>query len=166
MLEDPTRSAENARSPTRGGSRMRHMLLTAMLVLATGCGLFLRPDPIGFRTYELNQISYEEGVSLVYDVTRRFVIERFGGIGLTWDPVSRNLVVDDVVEGRRRMRLHIHLEPAGDVLTVEMFALVEQLAGGGVEGVGWINPMQDVPLEEALYKAYVAELLARRDGSG
>ena len=53
---------------------MKHALMIATLVLATGCGLVMRPDPIGFRTYELQDISYEEGVSLVYGVTRQFLL--------------------------------------------------------------------------------------------
>jgi hypothetical protein len=144
---------------------MKHALLLATLLVVTGCGLFMRPDPISFRSYELKGLSYEEGVSLVYDVTRRFLLERFGGIGLTWDPVTRNISVDDVHDGRRRLRLRIHIEPDGSDLNVEMLALVEHLSSGGSEGVGWTAPMQDVPLEEALYAAFVAELLARGDGS-
>jgi hypothetical protein len=144
---------------------MKHALLIATLVFATGCGL-VPPDPIGFRTYALRDVGYEEGVSLVYDVTREFVLDRFGGIGITWDPVSRNILVDEVHDGRRRMKLYIHLEPDGPDLNVEMFALVETLSTDGGEDVGWSSPMQDVPLEEALYQACVAELLARRDGAG
>jgi len=145
---------------------MRQALLIATLVLATGCGLVMRPDPIGFRTYELRNVSYEEGVSLVYGVTRQFVMDRYGGIGMTWDPVSRNILVDEVHDGRRRMKLYIHLEPDGPDLKVEMFALVETLASDVGEAIGWGEPRQDVPLEEALFQAYVAELLARRDVAG
>ena len=61
------------------------------------------------------------------------------------------------------MKLYIHFTPADRDLNVEMFALVETLASGGTSGVGWVNPMQDVPLEEDLFKDCVAALLASRD---
>ena len=151
-LEARRRAAENARMP-------KTLRLAALLLLAA-CGLF-PPDPIGFREYPLRDTPVDEAIVVVNDVTRRFAVERWGGIGLTWDPQSRNLVLDPVFNGRQRMRLHIHVEPAGMDTIVEMFALVEELHTDAA-AVGWTDPKQDVPLEEMLYQAYVAELVARR----
>jgi hypothetical protein len=135
----------------------------ACLLLLAGCGL-IPPDPIGFRPYPLLDTSVEEAVVVVNDVTRRFAIERFGGIGMAWDPELRNLVLDPVFNGRQRMRLHIHVEPDGADTVVEMFALVEELRTDMAK-VGWTDPKQDVLLEEKLYQAFVAELVARREGA-
>jgi hypothetical protein len=141
---------------------MPRPVLIACALLLAACGL-VPPDPIGFRTYVLEDTPYEEAVVLVNDVTRRFALERFGGIGLAWDPASANLVMDPIYDGRRRLRLHIHLERAGPDVEVEMFALVEHLRTD-ISKVGWTDAMQDVPLEEDLYAALVAELVARRGG--
>jgi hypothetical protein len=135
----------------------------ACLLLLAACGL-VPPDPIGFRSYPLKDTALDEAIVVVNDVTRRFALERFGGIGLAWDPLTRNLVLDPVFDGRRRMKLFIHVEPAGADTNVEMFALVEHLHADA-NTVGWTEPMQDVPLEEALYQAYVAELVARREAA-
>lgn|GEM_PF-2157363 len=148
------RGAQNGHVPRPGR--------LACLLLLAGCGL-LPPDPIGFRTYPLKDTSIEEAVVVVNDVTRRFALERFGGIGISWDAGTRNLALDPVFDGRRRMKLFIHVEPAGADTNVEMFALVEHLSAD-VSKVGWTDAMQDVPLEEALYQAYIAELVARREG--
>ncbi len=153
-LEARARGAENA------GVRRLHPL--ACLLLAA-CGL-IPPDPIGFRTYPLKDTPLDEAIVVVNDVTKRFAVERFGGIGVTWDPRTRNLVLDPVFNGRQRMRLHIHVEPAGPDTNVEMFALVEHLRADMAK-VGWTDAMQDVPLEEILYQAYIAELVARREGA-
>lgn len=148
------RGAENGR--VRRPGRLACLLLT-------GCGL-LPADPIGFRTYPLKDTPIEEAVVVVNDVTRRFAVEHWGGIGMAWDPEARNLVLDPVFNGRQRMRLHIHVEPSGADTNVEMFALVEDLRTDAAK-VGWTDAKQDVPLEEALYQAYIAELVARREGS-
>jgi hypothetical protein len=141
---------------------MKMLARLACVLLLGGCGL-IPPEPIGFRTYPLRDTSYEEAVVVVHDVTRRFAVERWGGITLTWDPTTRNLVLDPIFRSRERMRLHIHLEPAGPDVNVEMFALVETLRTDAAK-VGWSDPMQDVPLEERLYAAYVEELVTRRGG--
>jgi hypothetical protein len=135
------------------------LLLLAVLLLA-GCGL-VPEDPIGFRTYPLKDITLPDAAQVVHDTTRAFALEHFGGIGMSWDPMTRNLVLDPVYDGRRRLRLYIHLEEAGADVNVEMFAVVETLRSDA-GAVGWTEPMQDVPLEERLYQAYVAALVARR----
>lgn len=140
---------------------MRPRLL--WLLLLAGCGL-VPADPIGFRKYPLERTSYAEAAAVVNDVTRAFALQHWGGIGITWDPATRNLMVDPVYDGRRRMRLYIHLEPSGNDVNVEMFALVETLTSD-VAQVGWVDAMQDVPLEQKLYDAFVAELVARRGGT-
>jgi hypothetical protein len=134
----------------------------ACVLLLAGCGL-LPPEPIGFRTYPLEDTAWEEAVVLVNDVTRRFALDHFGGIAIAWDPATANLVMDPIYDGKRRLRLHIHLERAGPDVHVEMFALVEHLRTD-ISKVGWTDAMQDVPLEEELYAALVAELVARRGG--
>ena len=144
----------------------RALLLGALLAFAlpcAGCGLLMRPDPIGFRTYTLKNCSYDDAVAVVHDTTRQYALARFGGVGLTWDAPQGNLTLDPVYDGQRRMKLYLHLSPTGKDVNVEIFALVETLSGGGGSGVGWVNPMQDVPLEEDLFGACVAALLARRD---
>ena len=146
----------------RPGTQNAAMRFLWLLLLA-GCGL-VPADPIGFRKYPLQKTSYAEAAVVVNDVTRAFALQHWGGIGITWDAASRNLTVDPVYDGRRRMRLYIHLEPDGDGVNVEMFALVETLTSNVAE-VGWVDPMQDVPLEQKLYDAIVAELVARRGGS-
>ena len=141
---------------------LRAALLSA--VLAASCGLVNQPEPIGFNSYPLQDCSYDTAVEIVREVTRKFATERFGGIGMTWDPVDHNLVLDPVYDGQRRMRLYIHLEPEGADVNVEMFALVETLHSDA-GAVGWSDPQQDVPLEEQLYQAYIAALVARRGGA-
>lgn len=132
----------------------------ACLLLLGACGL-LPPDPIGFRSYPLRDVSYEEAAAIVHDVTRRYAVDHWGGIAMSWDAAAGNLLLDPIYDARRRLRLHVHLEPAGPDVMVEMFALVETLRADAAK-VGWTDAMQDVPLEEALYAAYVAELVARR----
>ena len=133
--------------------------------LATGCGLFERATPIGFRTYTLEGVGYDEAVSVVRDVTRQEANELFGGVALTWDEEQGNLQLDPIYDGRRRLRLYIHLEPAGTDVDVEMFALVDHLEVEATH-VGYGQMQQDVPREEKLFQAYVTELSRRRDGGG
>ena len=140
-------------------------LLLAVPGLAAGCGLFQRADPIGFRTYTLEDVAYDEAASIVHDVTKTQANQLFGGVSLVWDAEQGNLQLDPVYDGRRRLRLYIHLEPAGPDVDVEMFALVEHLKLDATQ-VGYGEPMQDVPLEEKLFQAYVTELSRRRDGGG
>lgn len=130
------------------------------LLLLAACGL-VPPDPIGFRQYPLRDTSYAEAVTVVNDVTRKYALDHFGGIGIAWDASTSNLTLDPVYDGRRRMKLYLHLVPAGADVTVEMFALVETLRTDAGK-VGWTDPMQDVPLQDALYQAFVDALVARR----
>ncbi len=139
------------------------LALLAALLLPAGCGLFMRPDPIGFRSYPLRGVGYDEAVDLVRDVTRRYTTERFGGVTITWDAPQGNLTVDPIYSGNRRLRLFLHLRPAGSDVELEIFALVEHL-DPDEPGIVYTLPMQDVPLEETLYDALLAELLARRVG--
>ena len=152
---------------SRLGSSARG-LATALLLLApglAGCGLFTRAEPIGFRTYTLEGVSYDEATSIVHDVTKQQANQLFGGVTLTWDAAQGNLQLDPVYDGQRRLRLYIHVEPAGPNVDVEMFALVEHLKLEATQ-VGYGDPQQDVPLEEQLFQAYVTELSRRRDGDG
>jgi len=137
----------------------------AVLAGASGCGLFGKADPIGFRAYTLEGVDYAEAVSIVREVTRQEANRLFGGVTLTWDEEQGNLSLDPVYDGQRRLNLYIHLSPSGQDVKVEMFALVEQLEVNATH-VGYGEPMQDVPLEEKLFKAYVAELTRRRDEGG
>ena len=153
---------------SRLGSSARG-LATALLLLApglaTGCGLFARDDSIGFRTYTLEGIGYDEAASIVNDVTRQLANQLFGGVTLTWDPAQGNLQLDPIYDGQRRLRLYIHITPDGDDVDVEMFALVDHLRVDASK-VGYDEPQQDVPLEEKLFQAYVTELTRRRDEGG
>src|SRR5262245_30275998 len=144
---------------------LRAALLSA--VLAASCGLVNQPDPIGFNSYPLQDCSYDTAVELVHEVTRKFATERFGGIGMTWDPVQSNLTLDPVYSGPRRLRLYIHIVPKAPDVDIEMFALVETMARGGPQSFGWTDPMQDEPLEKQLSEAYVAALneIQRPEGS-
>jgi hypothetical protein len=150
------------RRPARTRRVLRAPLLTAIpLLLFVGCGL-LPQDPIGFRSYPLQGVDYAEAVSIVQTATRDVCTERFGGVTLTWFPEDGNLTVDPIFAGNRRLRLYIHVEPAGSGVNVEMFALVDHLLSG-THAIGFTEPMQDVPLEETLAEAFVAELLRRRE---
>jgi hypothetical protein len=140
----------------------RALLPLALVLALSGCGLFSRQDPIGFRNYPLRDVSYAEAISIVQTATRDVCTERFGGVTLTWFPETGNLTVDPIVAGSRRLRLYIHVQPDGDGVNVEMFALVEHLVSGGHD-IGYTQPMQDVPFEETLAAAFVAELLRRRE---
>ena len=149
-------------SSTRG---VAAALLLAALGGASGCGLFDHGEPIGFRTYTLEGVEFPEAVAIVRDVTRSEATRLFGGVTLVWDEAQGNLSLDPVYDGQRRLRLYIHLVPAGKNAKVEMFALVDQLEVNSTR-VGYGKPMQDVPLEEKLFKAYVTELSRRRDAGG
>jgi hypothetical protein len=166
MLEADGTTLENAdvTVPARSTSAtvLRSALLLAVLAALPGCGLFVRPDPIDFRSYPLEGVEYAEAVSIVQTVTRDVCTQLFGGVTLTWFPETGNLTVDPVHAGSRRLRLYIHLEPSGSGVDVQMLALVDALATGG-QDIGYSEPMQDVPLEEQLAQAYVAELLRRRE---
>ena len=130
------------------------------LLLASGCALLSPPEPVGFRSYVLRDVSLDEACALVREVTRREANDLFGGVGITWDGRLRNLSLDPIYAGSRRMSLFVHLEADGPDVDVQLFALVETLQPGAAPA--WGQPQQDVPLEERLYRAYVAELLARR----
>jgi hypothetical protein len=158
------RPAQNARVP-RLLQLVSRVALAAVLGATSGCGLFTRSDPIGFRTYVLEGVAYEEAASIVHEVTRTEANRLFGGVGLVWDPELGNLELDPIYDGQRRLRLFIHLAPAGDDVNVEMFALVDHLEISR-ESVGYGQPMQDVPLEEQLFQAYVTELQRRREPPG
>ena len=139
--------------------------LLAVLCCATGCGLFSHADPIGFRTYKLEGVEYAEAASIVHEVTRQQANALFGGVTLTWDEAAGNLELEPIFDGQRRLRLYIHLAQAGPDVNVELFALVDFLSISGTR-IGYVDEMQDVPLEEKLFKAYVTELSRRRDEGG
>ena len=149
-----------ASAPQNAGVKL---LASLAVLLLSGCGL-LPGDDIGFRSYPLKDTTLPEAAQIVNDVTRTFALDHFGGIGMAWDPVEHNLVLDPVYDGRR---LEVDVQPhapAGSDTTVEMFALVEQLRSDA-GAVGWTDPLQDVPLEEQLYQAYIAAIVARRGGT-
>jgi hypothetical protein len=168
MLEAAGTALENAdvTVPPRSTAAavLRSAVVLAVLGALPGCGLFARPEPIDFRSYPLEGVEYAEAVSIVQTVTRDVCTQLFGGVTLTWFPETGNLTVDPVHAGSRRLRLYIHLEPSASGVDVQMLALVDALATGGRD-IGYSEPMQDVPLEEQLAQAYVAELLRRR-GAG
>jgi hypothetical protein len=143
----------------------RVLVLGLTLAALGGCGLFQRDDVIGFRTYVLKDVAYEDAASIVYEVTRSESNRLFGGVTMTWDEALGNLELEPVYDGQRRLRLYIHLAPTGADVNVDMFALVDHLEIS-VTHVGYGESMQDVPLEEKLFQAYVAELSRRRDGGG
>jgi hypothetical protein len=140
-------------------------LLLPLVCALSGCGLFGTKEDIGFRTYTLEGIGYDEAASIVNDVTRQLANQLFGGVTLTWDPAQGNLQLDPIYDGQRRLRLYIHITPDGDDVDVEMFALVDHLRVDASK-VGYDEPQQDVPLEEKLFQAYVTELTRRRDEGG
>ena len=140
-------------------------LVLPLLCAASGCGLFSTKEEIGFRNYKLEGVAYDEAASIVYDVTRQLANALFGGVTVVWDPAQGNLQLDPIYDGQRRLRLYIHLAPAGADVNVEMFALVDHLRVDATK-VGYDDPQQDVPLEEKLFQAYVTELSRRRDQGG
>ena len=73
-----------------------------------------------------------------------------------------NLTISPIEEPRRRLRMHVHVEAASDGTLVEMLALVEHLDANLESGRLWARPMMDIPLEEKLHEAYLAEMLRRR----
>jgi hypothetical protein len=146
---------------------MHRLLLLACLLLCggglPGCGLLTREEPISFRTYTLENVSYDEGVDVVREALRRYAVGHFGGVGITEDPPNANLMLDPVIDGRRRMKFYVHFVERPPHLDVEMLALVDHLEAGTDGGsVGWVRKMMDVPLEEDVYRAAIQELLARR----
>jgi hypothetical protein len=143
-------TAENA------GMRLR----LASLLLVAACGL-VPPDPIGFRTYVLKDTSAVDAFSVVNDVTRKFALDHWGGVFISSDATARNFKLGPVEDGTRRMTLYVHVDPAGADSNVEMFAVVETLKSEAGK-IGWVEPMQDIPLQEQLYQAYVDALVARQ----
>ena len=144
---------------------MRLLLLTLLLCCTTGCGLF-SGDRLEFREYPLRGVAYSEAFDLVNDVTREFYVERLsvlGGFDVTADKQSGLLKVRPVVDGNRRMSLFMALEPRGPDTMVAMLALVEHLEHGNIGAVAWTNPLPDIPFEELLYRAFLQELIGRRD---
>ena len=157
------RRAENAvRLPRSVVSRLAPLSLL-LLVGTLSCGLLFPPDPIDFRSYELPGVSYVEGVEIVREVTRREFTRLFGG-GFTedWDATTGNLVISPIEEPRRRLRMHLHVEASTDGTRVDMLALVEHLDANLESGRLWSNPKMDVPLEQKLYDAFLAEMVRRR----
>ena len=150
-----------SRLPFRRPPGLRAALLLAVLACLPGCMLF--EEQVDFRSYPMRQIGYAQAVELVREVTGRFCTERFGGVGITWDAEGRNLVVDEVYDGRRRLKLYVHLEPVADGVDIELLALVHTLQSGG--GALWGEPQKDVTLEQMLYDAYLAAWLDLRSGA-
>lgn len=145
----------------------RCALLLSLLLAGSGCGLLFPPEPIDFHDYPLPDVSYEESVELVREVTRAEFTRLFGGgFSIDWDPESRNLVVSPIQEPSRRLRMHLHLRPEGDGTVVEMLALVEFLDENLTDGKLWGSPKMDRHLEQKLYDAYLAELVRRSEARG
>ncbi len=162
MRRPPARlSPSPQRSPSRRLSLLAGPLLGLLLLTGAGCGLF--SEDIGWRAYPLRGIAVDDATELVRDVVRTFCTERFGGVEIEWDATLRNLRVDGIHDDERELRLRLHIEPAEDGVDVEMLALVYNLVPGKPPKV-WGDPKQDVPLEELLYDAMLAEYLERRTG--
>lgn len=145
-----------------------HRLLACVcLVFALGgCGL-LPQEPIGFRRYPLPDTSYDEAVELVQRVTKQFYTQRFGGsFSMQWDAPRSNLDLSPIESGSRQMTLFMHLIPSGDDTIVEMFAVVKSLDDGPGGTLQWVDPKQDVPLEETLYEAFLAARLDAAPSGG
>ncbi|GJM21805.1 MAG: hypothetical protein DHS20C15_17200 [Planctomycetota bacterium] len=138
-----------------------------LLLACNGCGLMFPPAPIDFREYPLPDLSYEESVDLVQEVTRAEFSRLFGGgFSMDWDPDTGNLVMSPITESSRRMRLHLHLRREGAGAVVEMLALVETLDEHLTDGKLWGEPKMDVHLEQVLYDAYLAEMVRRSESAG
>lgn len=158
-MPSDARRRPTAHRPAAAGWALLALLLAAPAL--PGCMLF--EERVNFRTYELRQIEYDQAVALVREVTGRFCTDLFGGVGITWDAEARNLTVDEIYEGNRRMKLYVHLEPVSDGVDVELLALVHTLQGGGGPDL-WGEPQKDVTLEQMLYDAYLSAWLDLRSG--
>lgn len=145
-------------------ARLTLALLLLLLCGASGCGLFSR-DELRFRAYKLEGVGLAEAESIVREVTREQANTLFGGVTMIWDETEANLELEPIYDGNRRLRLYIHLAPEGADVNVEMFALVDHLEIT-TTSIEYGEPMQDIPLEEKLFKAYVTELSRRRDEGG
>ncbi len=143
---------------------IRALVLLSFALTLTSCGLVTSPEPVDFTSYSLGDVPIDEASDIVQTVTRRFSVERFGGLEFTWDPTTRNLSLDPVYDATRRMTLFVHVERAPDATetNAEILALVETLLAG-IANVEWGEPKKDVYLEELLYQAYVDEILTRRE---
>ncbi len=141
---------------------MNRSLLVLLLAL-TGCGLFFPPDPIDFRPYTLEDVSYEQAVDLVQGVVVKEFQQRFGGgFETDWEPGTGNFTVSGVQDGNRGLTLYVKLVSQGADTVVEMLAVVRGVNLGGVPGQAYVEPQQDVYLEELLYDAMVLEAVNRR----
>ena len=144
---------------------MRLLLLTLLLYCTTGCGLFAG-DRLEFRDYPLRGVAYSEAFDLVNDVTKEFYVERLsvlGGFDVSANKQSGLLKVRPVVDGNRRMTLYMALQPQGPDTMVAMLALVEHLEHGSIGAVAWTNPLPDITFEELLYRAFLEEIIGRRE---
>jgi hypothetical protein len=135
---------------------MSRALSCVLLVLTLGgCGL-LPQEPIGFREYRLLDTSYDDAVDIVQRVTKQYYTEKFGGsFSMQWDAPRSNLDLSPIEAGSRQMTLFLHLVPSGGDTVVEMFAVVKSLDDGPGGLLQWVDPKQDVHLEETLYEAFL-----------
>ena len=137
--------------------------LCVLLLSTLSCGLMFPPEPIDFREYPLPNVGYAEGVDIVREVTRREFTRLFGGgFSEDWDAENGNLLISPIEEPRRRLRMHVHVRDDARGTVVEMLALVEHLDDNLKSGRLWSDPKMDIPLEEVLYDAFLAEMLRRR----
>lgn len=142
---------------------MKRLATLSLLLLVVGCGLLFPPDPIGFRDYPLEGVSYEEAQSIVRQVTARVFAERFNrGFSISWDDEKGTLQVSPVYQDSRRLRMYIHLVPGEEATTVEMLALVESVVDHQNPAEMWGDRKQDIYFEETLYDAFLVEMLERR----
>jgi len=141
---------------------MNRCLLGLLLALA-GCGLLFPPDPIDFRPYTLEDVPYDQAVDLVQTVLVQEFQQRFGGgFETDWEPTSGNFTMSGVRDGNRALTLYVKLVAQGADTVVEMLAVVRGVNLAAVPGQAYVEPQQDVHLEEVLYDAMVLEAVNRR----
>ena len=140
--------------------------LLLLIAVFPGCGLLFPGDPLDFRDYSLEGVSYQEAVDIVQDVIVQEFSERFGGgFETDWEPETGNLVVDGVRDDTRTLTLYLKLVPEGDGTKIEMLALVRPVIVPTMPHTTRQRPLQDVRFEELMYDAFVLEALNRK-GAG
>jgi hypothetical protein len=136
--------------------------LLLLIAVFPGCGLVFRGDPLDFRDYSLEGVSYQEAVDLVLEVIGQEFTERFGGgFETQWVPETGNLVVDGVRDDTRTLTLYLKLVPEGEDTKIEMLALVRPVNPPSLPHTNKTRPLKDLRFEELMYDAFVLEALNR-----
>lgn len=140
--------------------------LLLLLAMTPACGLLFPGDPLDFRDYPLEGVSYQEAVDILQVVIVQEFNQRFGGGYETdWEPETGNMVVEGIRDDTRTLTLYVKLVPDGDDTTIEMLALVRPVNIPTLPHAKGQRPMQDVRFEEVMYDAFVIEAL-KRVGAG